>query len=128
MTIDKIEPQYAYVCRNMNKDQIGMNELTARNIQENLKQLKESFFIQVIYGRDKKISILEFVEKHYYPILLGIHDSNYFVKKEREKNNSFSTKYDLDSLKDYLKRKDFDILDVFEDKDNYAKLVMTKRK
>jgi hypothetical protein len=105
-----------------------MNELTARNIQENLKQLKESFFIQVIYGRDKKISILEFVEKHYYPILLGIHDSKYFVKKEREKNNSFSTKYDLDSLKDYLKRKDFDILDVFEDKDNYAKLVMTKRK
>ena len=40
---------------------------------------------------------------------------------EREINNSFSTKYDLDSLKDYLKRKDFDILDVFEDKDNYAK-------
>ena len=52
-----------------------------------------------------------------------------FVKLgKREISNSFSTKYDLDSLKDYLKRKDFGILDVFEAKENYAKLVMTKER
>ena len=66
-----------------------MTELTARDIQENLKGLKDSFFSWVIFRFDKKISILEFVEKHYLPTLVRIHDSKYFAKKEKQKIKDF---------------------------------------